>query len=159
MTDQNGSAPLVPHAAGIVEQLRALIREREQALAHLDVQRQGIQAELKAYEQAIKPLIGGTAKKPKPSTPAAKTGTKIGEQRIEELKDFIRRFAEDHEEFRQVDVRAAMGRWADGATVSSAITATAFERLRQEPYNFLRIGRVDGNSKFYRLTREAARTP
>lgn len=160
---QNGSAPLVPHAAEIVQQLRALIGERELRLAELDREREQIQAELKTYEQAIKPLTGEARKKRKPPPPARARrdtggGTRVGDTRIAELKEFIRSYADEHEEFRQVDIRAAMGQWADGGKITSSSTATAFEALRQEPNNFLRIGRVEGNSKYYRLTREAVRT-
>ena len=59
-------------------------------------------------------------------------------------------FAADHEEFRQVDFRAS---GLEGANITSSISSTVFERLRQE--NVLRIARQDGNHKFYRLTREA----
>lgn len=157
---QNGSAPLVPHAAEIVQQLRSLIGERELRLAELDREREQIQAELKTYEQAIRPLTGEVRKKRKQTAPARArgAGTRVGDERVAELKEFIRSYADEHEEFRQVDIRAGMGQWADGAKITSSSTATAFEALRQEPHNFLRIGRVDGNSKYYRLTREAVRS-
>lgn len=159
---QNGSAPLVPHAAEIVQQLRSLIGERELRLAELDREREQIQAELKTYEQAIKPLTGEARKKRKLPPARARRdtggGTRVGDTRIAELKEFVRSYAEEHEEFRQVDIRAGMGQWSDGAKITSSSTATAFEALRQEPHNFLRIGRIEGNSKYYRLTREAVRS-
>lgn len=156
---QNGSAPQVPHAAEIVQQLRALIDERRIRLAELDQERDRINAEVKAYEQAIKPLTGEQPRK-RGRAKAQQSGnlTRVGTDRLEELKNFLRAYGADHDEFRQVDIRAAMGQWADGAKISSGASASAFETLRQEPHNFLRIGRVDGNSKYYRLTREALRS-
>ena len=158
---QNGSAPLVPHAAEIVQQLRSLIGERELRLAELDREREQIQAELKTYEQAIRPLTGEPLRKKRKqaaAAPARATASRVGDSRLAELKEFVRSYAAEHEEFRQVDIRAGMGQWSDGAKVTSSSTATAFETLRQEPHNFLRIGRIEGNSKYYRLTREAVRS-
>jgi hypothetical protein len=157
---QNGSAPLVPHAAEIVQQLRSLIGERELRLAELDREREQIQVELKTYEQAIRPLTGEVRKrgrKPGAAQPVRAEKSKVGPERMAELKEFILGYAADHTEFRQVDIRAAMGSWANGTKINSSSTASAFEALKQEPENFLRIARVEGNSKFYRLTNSALR--
>lgn len=164
---QNGSVPDLPHAAAIVQQLRDLIKERQARLAELDKERARMVAELdeqrarilgevKVYEQALKPLTGEARKRNRKSQ--APVTTRVGPERLEELKEFIRTFSADHEEFRQVDIRAAMGTWSDGVEVSSGSTASAFETLRQEPHNFIRIARVSGNNKFFRLTREALRS-
>jgi len=160
---QNGSAPMLPHAAEIVGQLRRLIEERTVRLAELDHERESIHAELKAYEAAIRPLTGERpAKRGRPKNgeqqPKRTKESNFSEERLEAIKTVILEFAEDHEEFRQVDVRSAHAVLPDGGKLTSGMTARAFEILRQEPHNLLRIGRVDGNSKYYRLTREAVRS-
>ena len=60
-------------------------------------------------------------------------------------------FAEDHEEFRQVDIRTLPG--IDPTVAKSSMMALAFEALRQE--GVIRFARQDGNNKFFRLTRQA----
>jgi hypothetical protein len=157
---ENGSAPLVPHAADIVQQLRNLIGERELRLAELDREREQVQAELKTYEAAIRPLTGEARKKkgrpgeqPKRTTPS-----KLSPERLTEIEGFIRAYAADHEEFRQVDIRSEFGKFASGQTFTSGISAIAFNILGQEPHNLIRVARVDGNSKYYKLTRSALRS-
>jgi hypothetical protein len=159
---QNGSAPLVPHAAEIVQQLRSLIGERELRLAELDREREQIQKELKTYEAAIRPLTGEIRLKKrgrpaKTAEPARSKESNFSPERLEAIKEVILAYAADHEEFRQVDVRSAHATLPDGGKLTSGMTARAFEILRQEPHNLLRIARVEGNSKFYRLTRQAMR--
>lgn len=156
---QNGSAPMLPHAAEIVGQLRTLIEERTARLATLDHEREAIKAELHAYEAAIKPLTGEQPKRkrgrPKNGEqPVRAKESNFSPERLGAIKAVILEFAADHEEFRQVDLRSAYGTLPDGGKLTSGMTARAFEILRQEPHNLLRIARVDGNSKFYRLTRE-----
>lgn len=159
---QNGAVALVPHAAEIVQQLRSLIGERELRLAELDREREKIHAELKVYAAAIKPLTGEAPikKRGRPrgaEQPVRRDASRVGPERLAELKEFILAYGADHTEFRQVDIRAAMGQWSNGIKVTSSSTASAFEALKQEPENFLRIARVEGNSKFYRLTNSALR--
>jgi hypothetical protein len=64
------------------------------------------------------------------------------------IEEAIRAYAEDHEEFRQVDIRATL----TGALAHSSKMAVAFEQLRQA--NVIRLARQEGIQKFFRLTRE-----
>jgi hypothetical protein len=154
---QNGSAPALPHAAAIVQQLRDLIDERRVRLNELDEERNRINGELKIYEQAIKPLTGEPTRKRKAATGERirTVPSKVGPERLAEIEEFIRAYAAEHEEFRQVDIRAGLGTFKNGSAFTSSQSASAFEALRQEPHNLLRVARVSGNSKYYRLTREA----
>jgi hypothetical protein len=160
---QNGSAPLLPHATEIVQQLRSLIGERELRLAELDREREQIHSELKAYEAAIRPLTGDIRLKKRgrpagqPTEAKRAVPSQVSPERLTEIEGFIRAYAQDHEEFRQVDVRSTYGKFAAGQTFTSGIAARAFETLKQEPHNLIRIARVDGNSKWYRLTNSALR--
>jgi hypothetical protein len=58
-------------------------------------------------------------------------------------------YAKVHDEFRQVDIRAVVGEKPGGSVTY------AFELLRQE--GTIRLARQQGTSKWFRLTREAAR--
>jgi hypothetical protein len=66
------------------------------------------------------------------------------------LREIILRYAEDHDEFAQVDIRTL----PDSPVTHSGGIAHAFEALRQE--GFIRFARQDGLRKVYRLTRSAA---
>jgi hypothetical protein len=52
------------------------------------------------------------------------------------------------EEFRQIDVRSAMG----GSAGKSSTMSLAFERMRQE--NIIRFARQEGIQKYFRLWRD-----
>jgi hypothetical protein len=75
----------------------------------------------------------------------------VGEERLDRIREIVLEYAADHEEFRQVDIRTQPG--LEGAMVTSSVMTTAFNRLRQE--NVIRLARQEGNSKWFRLTREA----
>jgi hypothetical protein len=142
---------------GFDDQLAVELRGK---IAQIDGQLAGLQKLVerkRKYEGLLNRLTGGY-KKPGPTGPRGPDGSRvravpagIGAERVAEIKQMILDYAADHEEFRQVDVRTLPT--PSGWRFTSSISANAFEQLRQE--NFLRIGRVNGNQKFYRLTREA----
>jgi hypothetical protein len=66
----------------------------------------------------------------------------------ESIKSKTLEIAADKEEFRQIDVRTALG----GAAGKSSTMSLAFERMRQE--NIIRFARQEGIQKYFRLTRE-----
>jgi hypothetical protein len=154
MSEDNGSIPL-PQASEIALQLHALVTDRQNALAQHDLVRDKIVTELRTYEKALAALTGEPKKPGRPKAKAAteSTAKKVGDERLAAIEQLVREYAEDHEEFRQVDLRSAYGTLPDGGSFTSGMSAIAFEELRQR--NVLRVARVDGNSKFYRLTREA----
>lgn len=150
MSDENGGAP--PAAVRIIASLHELVKDRQTALANHDLVRDQIISELRTYEKALATLQGET-RKPKPKGQSRPVPAKLSDERLAEIEAIIRAYAADHEEFRQVDVRSAHGVLESGGTFSSGMSAMAFEELRQR--NVIRVARQDGNSKYYRLTREA----
>jgi hypothetical protein len=109
----------------------------------------------KRYEKAIRDLKGEGprfGRKPKPATPPGEkvrpVQSKVGPEAMAKIEEAIRAYAEDHEEFRQVDIRATL----TGALAHSSKMAVAFEQLRQA--NVIRLARQEGIQKFFRLTRE-----
>jgi hypothetical protein len=137
-----------------------LAAELRGKIAEIDGQLAGMQklVERKRRYEGLLTRLTGTYTKPGPRGPRPPGGERvravpanIGAERVAEIKQMILDYAADHEEFRQVDVRTLPT--PSGWRFTSSISANAFEQLRQE--NFLRIGRVNGNQKFYRLTREA----
>jgi len=106
------------------------------------------QAELvKRYERAIRVLTGET---PKPSKPASKpaTKTKLSQERVEAIKTAVLEYAQENDEFRQVDIRGVV----DESLAKSTVMALAFEILRQD--GVIRLARREGNNKWFRLTSE-----
>ena len=83
----------------------------------------------------------GSTNKPKPKG--------IGTEKLEIIEKAIRAFAEDHDEFRQVDIRM------NSSIDKSSTMALAFEQLRQQ--GMIRFARREGIQKFYRLTESARR--
>jgi hypothetical protein len=153
MSEDNGGVPL-PQASEIALQLHALVTDRQNALAQHDLVRDKIVTELRTYEKALAALTGEPKKAGRPKTkPVESVAKKVGDERLAAIEQLVREYAEDHEEFRQVDLRSAYGTLPDGGTFTSGMSAIVFEELRQR--NVLRVARVDGNSKYYRLTREA----
>lgn len=151
MSDENGTAPLT-EAEPIIAQLRDLVEVRQAALAEHDEKRAQIVNELRTYEKALQALYG-EPRKTRPKGQSRAIPSKLSDERVNEIETIIREYAVDHEEFRQVDLRSAHGELPSGGTLTSGMSATAFEILRQR--NVIRVARQDGNSKFYRLTREA----
>jgi len=149
---ENGTAPQVL-VEPIIAQLRELVDDRQDALMQHDLVRDQIITELRQAEKALAAFQGEPRKAGRPKSPSRTAPAKLSEERISEIEAVVREYAEDHEEFRQVDLRSAYGKLPSGGTLTSGISAIAFEELRQR--NVIRVARQDGNSKFYRLTREA----
>jgi hypothetical protein len=128
-------------------------------LAALDGELVEARAALKRYEDTRKRLVGEPLRvnrgpgRPKKTTTSAPTGTykgsRVSPEKLEQVKASILRFAEDHDEFAQVDIRSL----PDAPLTHSGGIAHAFEQLRQE--GFIRFARQDGLKKLYRLTRSA----
>ncbi len=139
----------------------ALISEIEDRMGVLDTKREllmeqvaAIDFDLKRYEKAIKALEGMPKEPPKvkPNTAAQK---RTKDQRATALKTLARSemwpglreqiiaHAREHEEFTQTQFRKVYD-------IPSPKASLAFELLRQE--KVLRLARVDGNFKYYRLT-------
>lgn len=137
-------------AATLVNEIarrRVRIDELEQELALLT-------PEVKRYERALALITNETppAKTgPKPKTATTPDKKRLSDSAYKEIHDAVIRFAADHEEFRQVDVRVANG---DTGHFRSSTLALGFEALRQN--NILRFARQEGNNKYFRLTRAAA---
>lgn len=136
----------------VLEQLRA---QRELLRTELD----SVSADIKAFEQSLarlrgEPLINHPGAKRGPGRPPKKQeshGTGISEERLGQVRDAILRYAVDHEEFTQVEIRTL----PDAPLANSGSTAAAFEKLRQA--GVIRFARKDGNRKFFRLTSESLR--
>jgi hypothetical protein len=158
MSEDNGDAPVPPQVEHIAAQLRELVAASQTALAQHDLVRDQLVADVRNAEKALTALQGGTGKagRPKAQGQSRPVPSKLSDERLSEIEAVVREYAEDHEEFRQVDVRSAYGKLPGGGTLTSGMSAMAFEELRQR--NVLRVARVEGNSKFYRLTREQLKT-
>jgi hypothetical protein len=117
-----------------------------------------VNAELKAFEQALARLRGEPLRQPGQPDASGQAaprvrgvGTRISTERLEEVKAAVLRFASEHDEFRQIDIRTMPG----SPVPSSGGAASAFEILRQA--GVIRLARRSGNQKFFRLTTEARR--
>jgi hypothetical protein len=103
--------------------------------------------ELERYEKALAMLelqeSGRVVRKT--HEPKRKYRQRLGNKRLEELRQAIRNIADNQDEFRQVDIRATNN-------MSSAQTALGFDQLRQE--GMIRLSRKHGSNKYYRLTNE-----
>ena len=144
------------HGDAIVAALREQIAQRKQAAVELQAQLDAITPELRRYERALAVLTSDPPATPRrgrprrdPDKPVRSTPSRVGPERLAMIEEAIREFAADHDEFRQVDIRGIR------PDINSGMAATGFEALRQQ--GVIRIARQDGNSKWYRLTREALR--
>jgi hypothetical protein len=153
-----------PFEAKLLADLDGAIREKRDRMLALEADRAAIderlaeqRAALKRYEDTRKRLVGEPlrvnrgpyAKRgPKPS-PSAARARPVSAERMEAVRQCILRFAEDHDEFAQVDIRSM----PDAPVTHSGNIAHAFEALRQD--GFIRFARQDGLKKLYRLTRSA----
>jgi hypothetical protein len=155
MQAQNNGASDMYDATDIIKELEgvisALVAEKEE----LKGQMGAIDAAIKRYGRAISALELPQALAPK--APKERSG-----QKREASKDSMRRsarwddlqtaviaYAREHDEFRQVDLRNDL----EDLKLTSGHSSIAFDILRDD--NILRVSRIDGNSKFYRLTQEA----
>lgn len=169
-----GSAQGALGDAEIARQLEAAAREREAKIGELQAEIDLLKPEADRYRKAVKVLRGeklsaGGRKDPievpedeesptrvSRASRRAYPPSQVAPARIAEIRAWITEYATDHDEFRQIDIRNAHGRFEDGGAFSSAVASQAFEQLRQD--SFIRLARSEGGSKFYRLTREALRT-
>ena len=148
---QNGRAPI--QDAEIIDAVQRRIDQRQVRVVELETELVEQRAQLKRDERVITLLRGepttvtGAKRgpKPKPKTPEL-GGTQVGDELLIRIETAIRRYAEDHEEFRQVDIRTM----PDPPSTSSGALATAFEKLRER--NVIRLVRKQGNNKIFRLT-------
>jgi hypothetical protein len=146
MTDNGNATSWEPTDDELRSGLQARIDAGDMQVQHLLDEAKRIQDETYRYKRALRALDGPDPAKAKPKPKSTSAGTKIGEERMTKIKNEILRLAREKDEFRQVDVRSALD-------INSSVSATAFEKLRQE--GFIRLARAEGNSKFYRLTKPA----
>jgi|SRR5215469_5578024 len=136
-----------PILADIRKRVQKLRREERNLKERLSI----LTPELKRYEKALLVLSGEPIKGYSQATSRKVLREQrktwgISEEKLDEVRQAIFSYAEDHDEFRQVDIRGVVD-------IRSGIAAIAFERLRQE--NTIRLARKSGNNKYFRLTREA----
>jgi hypothetical protein len=140
----------------MIAMLRKAIGVRKARIAELQQAMDDITPDLRRYERALALLTGATSPVGRPArqSPAKALkarGKTVSDQKVERVEAAVRRYAEDHDEFRQVDIRGVN----EGLT--SSVTAVVFDVLRQR--NVIRLARVDGNNKYYRLTRAEVTEP
>jgi DNA-binding transcriptional ArsR family regulator len=164
LTDAGASAHAPSNGASTddaaVAAIRKEIASRRVRYDELRAELDELTPELRRYEKALALLTGETAYvKPGPKggpklKPEGKikgkqnTDWNVSDERMEIILNTIRAWADDHDEFRQTDIRIAVG--YDGNTISKA-----FERLRQA--GMIRLARQQGTNKYFRLTRAAMR--
>jgi len=143
--------------AQLLKLLRKEVAQRRARHDELVTELEELRPDLKRYERMLAQLSGEPTtttgkKRGRPKSHYTK-GKGIGDERLEAIRQAVLRYARDHDEFAQVDIRAFTG---DGVTGGgSGIMTMAFEKLRQE--GTIRFARQDGNRKMFRLTRQAAR--
>ena len=159
---QNGAATRLGDdelISSIEAQASALRARRDQLRTELGE----IEPHLARYEKSIKalrgePLTGIKGQgKPRAGRPSAggeddrvrPKASRLSPERLESIRDAVLAYAEDHEEFRQVDIRGTL----EGKEANSSVMALAFETLRQE--NTIRFARQEGNAKWFRMTNAA----
>jgi hypothetical protein len=141
-------APLKARVDELHARRDALVAQREELTSQIDE----VTHEAKRYEKAMAVINGEPLRKRsepigEPTQGAKrKGGTRISDERLAVIEGVIRRLAAESDDFTQVAVRTQTG---DG----SGPMAIAFEILRQR--NVIRFVRRDGNTKVFRLTREA----
>ena len=136
----------------VIMQLRSVQNGYAAKRAALKAELDKIDLEYKRADRALRLLTGEPTSGPRPKpTPQKQYPKGIDDARLEEIRAAVLKYAEDHEEFRQVDIRTMAG--LDPAIAKSSTMAIAFDKLRQD--NTIRLARVEGNNKWFRLTREA----
>jgi predicted transcriptional regulator len=153
----NGAAPASAReriAGELESEIAGLLRRERQ----LELELAEIKTDRKTFEQSLlrlrgEPLIkhSGRGRPPKAGESVRTTPARVGPEAIAEIEAMIRRFAADHDEFRQVDIRGT----TSGPMSNSSKMATAFEQLRQD--GVIRLARKDGNQKWFRLTESSRR--
>lgn len=166
--------PLAPEAASpngrepdsfearLLADLEGAVGEKAREVADLEADVERVKAKLadaraayKRYEDMRHRILGEPlTKRPRgrprlSGEPVRPVQSKQSPERIAVYREAIARYAETHDEFAQVDIRSTLG----GPEAHSGQVAQGFETLRQE--GFIRLARVDGNRKLFRLTRAA----
>jgi hypothetical protein len=154
VADREAAADALIGDDEIVVGIRRRIAHRKEHIEALQAQIDPMLAQMKRDERALALLTGeerakpGLKPGPKPKGDRVRDNpSRVGDERLAQIRETIAAFAADHEEFRQVDIRTITG-------LTSSNMATAFEMLRQQ--NVIRFARQDGNNKYYRLTRVEA---
>lgn len=155
MTEGNGYVSVSELADDpVVQDLRKRVQKLSTEQVQLKKRLAEITPQLSRYEKALKVMTGEplTGVRGAPKGKRGPLGGKaISDEALERIKEDIIRFAEDHEEFRQVDIRTM----PDAHITDSGKLSTAFKVLREDDYNFLRLARKSGNNIYFRLTRAA----
>jgi hypothetical protein len=143
----------------VVSQLQGIIDVNESKREELRAELDKVDLELRRARKALDFLTGEPPRKPgrKPANESARPegkvrSTGISPDRLDDIRRAVLQYGEHHEEFRQVDIRATVS----GRLANSGLMAKAFELLRQE--GTIRFARVDGNHKYFRLSRQATQT-
>lgn len=163
----NGHAASLHHDDEIVAAIRVQADALEARRQELQSQLDEITPALRRYQRAIASILGepltpqGVRKTdpetgepvrnkpgPKPGSKqhGTKTGAGISEEALRNVEKAFRQVAADHDDVRQVDVRSLLD-------IKSGTAALAFRELRAR--GVIRLARVSGNNKYFRLTRGA----
>jgi hypothetical protein len=141
----------------VISNLRIAVAQLESDRDRLRSELAEAENEFKRADRALKSLLGeplsNAGRKPNGERERVRSvPSGIGEERMQELRDTILRFVNEHdaEEFRQVDIRSQPG--ISPAMMRSNVMANGFRILREE--GFMRLSRQEGNNKWFRLTRE-----
>ena len=158
----NGHAASLSVDERIVEEIRAQADVLEARRAELQSQLDEITPQLQRYQKAIKAILGEPLrhqsvdpetgepverKKPGPKPGSHRGGTThagVSEGQLAMVERVFRELATQRDDVRQVDVRTVTG-------LRSGSMALAFKELRNR--GVIRLARVDGNNKYFRLTR------
>jgi hypothetical protein len=144
MSDMNGDEGVDDDVIRVLAAKRDLAYDRLRDIAY---EVTAMQELIKRYDRAIRALTNEPSQRGRLPTKQLKAKPKgIGPERMETIKDAVLAYAEDHEEFRQVDIRGVV----PSALASSSVMAVAFEMLRQD--NVIRLARKVGNQRYFRLT-------
>jgi hypothetical protein len=145
----NGNAPTFDEdrvIAMVEQELERCDSEHGQLLMRANMLRK----QMTRYRRMLA-ILRDESPKPKPKQnmdPRAreKRASKLGYDKLDEIRSATLAYASEHDEFSQVDIRATTG-------YGSSVMATAFERLRQE--GVIRFARKEGTRKWFRLTQDA----
>jgi hypothetical protein len=152
--ETNGAtAPAEDELAEFLPKLKGSIERLQDRRAVLAEQLAAIEGEIRRRERAFNVLADeaptrGRPKRAKsqPAKDPREGGTRLSADRLQAIEDIVHELAAQKEEFRQRDVRERID-------ATSSVMSGAFEVLRQR--GVIRLARVDGNNKWFRLTRDA----
>ena len=155
--DSNGGTTELD--AQLLKLLRAEIEQRRTRRDELQTELDALKPELRRYERVLAQLSDepaeqehnpGPKRRRRPGeSKEARAARNISAEKLEIIRSAVIEYARVHDEFRQVDIRTVLGEPAGGSVTY------AFELLRQE--GTIRLARQERSSKWFRLTRQAAR--